>query len=56
MLYPKKIIIVSHHNVRHNGEYIPARSHLINLLDNICKKFMIPFINHTNVLCKFTQQ
>ena len=47
-LYFRNTKIVSHYNTRYNGEYIQARSHLINLLDNICKKFMIPFINPTS--------
>jgi hypothetical protein len=56
MLYPKKIIIVSHYNSKHNGEYINSRNHLINLLDNICKKYDIPFINPTIVLSNYTQE
>jgi hypothetical protein len=56
MLYPKKIIIVSHYNSKQNGEYIYSRNHLINLLDNICKKYNIPFINPTTVLSNFTQE
>jgi hypothetical protein len=56
MLYPKKIIIVSHYNAIHNGEYIKTRNHLINLLDTICKKHIIPFVNPTNVLSKYTQE
>ena len=56
MLYPKKIIFVSHYNSKQNGEYINARNHLINLLDNICKKNNIPFVNPTNVLSNFTQE
>ena len=56
MLHPKKIIIVSHYNSKHNGEYINSRNHLINLLDNICKKYDIPFINPTIVLSNYTQE
>ena len=56
MLYPKKIIIVSHYNSKQNGEYIHSRNHLIILLDIICKKYNIPFINPTNVLSNFTQE
>jgi hypothetical protein len=40
MLYPKKIIIVSHYNSKQNGEYINSRNHLINLLDSICKNII----------------
>ena len=55
ILYPKKIIIVSHYNSKLNGEYLPTRNHLINLLDIICKKYNIHYINPTNVLSNFTQ-
>jgi hypothetical protein len=56
MLYPKKFIIVSHYNSKQNGEYIHSRNNLIILLDIICKKYNIPFINPTNVLSNFTQE
>ena len=56
MLYPKKIIIVSHYNSKLNGEYINSRNRLINLLDTICKKHDISFINPTDVLSGFTQE
>ena len=56
MLYPKKIIIVSHYNSKQNGEYINSRNNLINLLDSICKKYDIPFINPTIVLSNYTQE
>jgi hypothetical protein len=55
MLYPKKIIIVSHYNSKQNSEYINSRNHLINLLSCICKKHYIPFINPTVVLSNYTQ-
>ena len=56
LLYPKKIIIVSHYNSKQNGEYINSRNHLINLLDCICKKYDIPFINPTVVLANYSQE
>lgn len=56
LLYPKKIIIVSHYNSKLNDEYIHARNHLINLLDCICKKHDIPFVNPTIVLSNYTQE
>jgi hypothetical protein len=56
MLYPKKIIIVSHYNSKQNGEYINSRNNLINLLDSICKKYDIPFINPTIVLVNYSQE
>ena len=56
MLYPKKIIIVSHYNSKQNGEYMNARNNLIDLLDRICKKYDIPFINPTTILANYTQE
>ena len=56
MLYPKKIIIVSHYNSKLNGEYIHPRNNLIQLLDTICKKYDIPFINPTLVLSNYSQE
>jgi hypothetical protein len=41
MLYPKKIIIVSHYNSKRNGELMNSRNNLIILLDSICKKYDI---------------
>jgi hypothetical protein len=56
LLYPKKIIIVSHYNSKLNGEYLNSRNNLINLLDKICLKYDIPFINPTNILSNYTQE
>ena len=56
MLYPKKIIIVSHYNSKLNGEYINSRNNLINLLDSICKKYDIIFINPTCILSNYSQE
>ena len=57
MLYPRKIIIVSHYNSKlQNGEYINSRNNLINLLNSICKKYDIPFINPTIVLSNYNQE
>lgn len=56
ILDKKKFVIVSHYNVKKDGEYMPARNHLINLLDNICKKYNIHFINPTEVLSGYTQK
>lgn len=56
MLYPKKIIIVSHYNSKKNGEILNSRNHLINLLDNICKKNNITFINPTIILSNYNQK
>jgi hypothetical protein len=56
ILYPKKIIIVSHYNSKLNGKHITSRNKLINLLNIICEKNNIPFINPTNILNNFTQE
>ena len=56
LLSPKKIIIVSHYNAKQYGEYINSRNHLINLLDCICKKYDISFINPTVVLANYSQE
>jgi hypothetical protein len=56
MLYPKQIIIVSHYNSKQNGKYVNARNNLINLLNSICKKHDIPFINPTIVLSSYKQE
>ena len=56
LLYPKQIIIVSHYNSKQNGEYIDSRNHLIHLLELICKKNTIPFINPTIILSNYTQE
>jgi hypothetical protein len=55
LLYPKKIVIVSHYNSKLNDKYIESRNDLINLLENICKKYDIYFINPTKVLSNYTQ-
>ena len=56
LLYPKKIIIISHYNSKKDNELMYDRNHLICLLDNICNKHNIPFINPTEVLSNYTQE
>ena len=55
ILENKKLIIVSHYNSTCNGKYIKSRNNLINILDSICKKHNIHFVNPSNVLSKFSQ-
>lgn len=55
LLYPKKIIIVSHYNAKKNGRILQSRNKLICLLEIICKKYDIPFVNPTNVLNSYNQ-
>lgn len=45
-LYPKPFIIISHFSTYESGK----RNELIKLLENICEKFNIPFINQTNII------
>ena len=47
---------MSHYNSKQNGEYIAPRNALINLLDIICTKHNIPFVNPTIVLKDFKQE
>ena len=56
LLYPKKMIVVSHIDLKLNGEYIKSRHDLINLLDRICKKYHISFINPMKILSNFAQE
>lgn len=55
LLFPRKIIIVSHYNSKINGKYIPLRNSLINLLQKICSNNDIPFVNPTEVLKNYRQ-
>lgn len=50
LLYPKKIIVVSHYNSLRDGIEIPARKHLIDLLSRLCTEHSIPFVDPTVVL------
>lgn len=56
MLYPKKLILVTHYNSKINGDYIPSRNKLICLVESICNKYKIPCINPTNVLSNYRQE
>ena len=55
LLYPKKIIIVSHYNAITNGNPIQHRNHLVQLLCSLCKKHHLLFINPAEVLSKYPQ-
>ena len=56
LLYPKKIIIVSHYNAKLNGEYIKDRNDLIHTLETVCKKYNITFVNPTLIMSQFKQE
>jgi hypothetical protein len=55
MVYPKPLIIVSHYNSVMNGSFIKDRNNLIILLQTICQKYQIPFINPTEILKNYNQ-
>jgi hypothetical protein len=48
-LYPKPFIIISHFATYENGK----RYELINLLENICQKLNIPFINQSKIIKQY---
>jgi FkbM family methyltransferase len=56
ILYPRKVVIVSHYNSKLNGEYIESRNELVCLLEKICIKHNISFINPREVLAEYTQE
>jgi hypothetical protein len=56
LLYPRKIVIVSHYNSKLNGEYIDSRNNLVCLLGKICEKHSIPFINPREALGQYSQE
>lgn len=56
MLHPKKIIIISHYNVKLDNKYLVKRNKLVNLLENVCINVKIPFINPTQVLKEYKQK
>jgi len=50
LLMPKKLLLVTHMNVKHNNEVFKQRSDLINLVENIALKHNIPCFNPTIAL------
>ena len=56
ILYPRKVVIVSHYNSKINGEYIESRNGLVCLLDKICEKHGISFVNPREALGQYTQE
>jgi hypothetical protein len=48
-LYPKPFIVISHFATYESGK----RYELIKLLENICQKYNIPFINQSNIIKHF---
>lgn len=56
ILYPRKVVIVSHYNSKLNDEYIESRNSLVCLLEKICEKYNIPFINPREALGQYSQE
>jgi hypothetical protein len=56
LLSPKPMIVVSHTNVTHRGDKLEKRDHLIKLLEQICKRHGIMFINPTVLMTQFEQR
>jgi hypothetical protein len=50
------VVIVSHYNSKLNGEFIDSRNNLVCLLDKICEKHNIPFINPRDALGQYRQE
>tara|TARA_B110000444_G_scaffold235832_1_gene247188 strand:- start:556 stop:1296 length:741 start_codon:yes stop_codon:yes gene_type:complete len=55
LVFPRPIIVISHINVTYKGKKLHKRDYLITLLEKICKKNKIMFINPTNLLTQFEQ-
>lgn len=56
MIYPRKLILVSHYNALLHGKIIPSRDLLINLLQKISDKYGIFLINPNQVLKEWKQE
>lgn len=56
LLGSKPMIVVSHVNVTHRGDKLGKRDHLIKLLEQICKRRGIMFINPTVLMTQFEQR
>jgi hypothetical protein len=56
MVYPQKVVIISHYNSKLDGEYLKSRHELIQLLENICKTHSIPFFNPTEAMSEYPQE
>lgn len=51
----KRLIIVSHYNSKLNGEYLQSRNELIQLLEMLCLKYNITFVNPTTIFKNYEQ-
>lgn len=55
LVAPKKLVVVSHYNAKLNGEYLPSRNALVQLLKGVCSEKAIPFFDPTQALSEFPQ-
>lgn len=56
LIFPKKLVIVSHYNSKKDGEYMEARNQLIELLEKTCDEKQIPFVNPRKALHSYDQE
>jgi hypothetical protein len=56
LVAPKKLVVVSHYNAKLNGEYLPSRNALVQLLKGICSEKTISFFDPTQALSEFPQE
>lgn len=55
-LLPKgRVVFATHYNSKLNGDYIPSRNNLINLVETVCDNAGVPCVNPTKVLGKYEQ-
>ena len=56
LIFPGKLVVVSHYNAKLDGKYLPSRSELIAALRGICEETGIPFLDPTEILSLFPQE
>ena len=56
LVFPRKLVVISHYNAKLDGKYLPTRSELIDSLRGICAETGIPFLDPTEILSLFPQE
>ena len=56
LVFPRKLVVISHYIAKLDGKYLPARSELIAALQVICEETGIPFLDPTEILSLFSQE
>ena len=56
LVFPRKLVVISHYNAKLDGKYLPARSELIAALQFICEETGILFLDPTEILSLFPQE